>query len=420
MADGIDIKGGRYNWVDTHDGYKTILDVPLVASFTKGTKGINYEGDEKALQEIVDYAQGRHEKGDYCPSAFVGHNDPLRKPDMAGFALPMRVGTAKTQHGEKPAVFGHLKIDNAKFEAIKSGKLPGVSPEIHRNAKKITGVALLDTEPPFNEFPLMTLGEEVKDLAAHFSAKEDPAVKTAEELQKELDEAKAQIAKFEAEKTEAANGSDDIKTTLASMQDSIGKLMKKTGLTIDTIQGKPTAMPAQPPEARMSMSPDDAAQFTALKNEVAELKAESASSKNDKAAAKLAAKAGEILADRIVSDEAKADIAKFAAEAASGVGGKDEKWFTGYVERLKPLFKAKPTGGSATSAMKAADVSDPVIAKFAKEGADLAQVAQFGAEYDDMKKSKQGRYIDFDKEHHIRTRLLTANVTPDGDNEDRG
>ena len=32
-ADGVKIRGGAYHWVDTKDGYFTLLDVPLVSAY---------------------------------------------------------------------------------------------------------------------------------------------------------------------------------------------------------------------------------------------------------------------------------------------------------------------------------------------------------------------------------------------------
>lgn len=418
MAEAIKLAGGAHKWVDTHDGYKVLLDVPLVAAFSKGTKGISYEGDEKALQEIVDHAQARHKEGDYCPRAFVGHNDPIKKPSMAGFALPNRVGVAKTQNGEKPAVFGHLKIDNATFEQVKAGKLPGISPEISRVNKKITGIALLDTEAPFNEFPNLTVGEEVKDLSAHFSAKEEPSMKTPEELQKELDAALAEIARFKAEKEEAEKKPDeDLKATVNALKENVSKLT----MTVDRLQTKPDPKPAQPPEAKMSMDPETAAKFSALTAENAEIKARLDKQESDRKAAEFVAKATAKLAAKIIPDALKEQIASFAADWAAQKDG--ETKLDKYLAALEPSLKNKPAGAGSESVatMKAADMNDPMVAKFAKEGVDLAEVAKFGAQYDELKRSKQGRFIEFDKEHFIRNRMLAAVAAEDSDNnEDRG
>lgn len=411
----IKLNGGAYKWSDNGDGTKTILDLPLVAKFDKGTKGIQYEGDETALSEIVAYHKDRHSTGKFLPTAFKGHNDPLQKAEMAGFVMPTRVGMAMTQHGEKAALFGNVKVFDAQFDEIKAGKLPYVSPEIHKHQKKITGLALLSTEPPHNEFPMLIPGEQVVDATAKFDAKEDTEDDmTAAEIKALIAEGlTAGLAKFSADQAELTKKVDD--------------LAKKASVPApDPTKGKPSAMPAQPNDelpskqevVKMSSDPEMAAKFSALTAKQAELEAKIAAQEHEKLAAKFMAKVEASLGRKIIPSALREQIASFAADWAPLKDG--EAKLDKYIETLKPALKDKPTASFEASAT--ADVTDPVIAKFAKDGADLSDVAKFGAQWDafdasyhemcmDAMKTKDVKAA---KEAFIKNELMVVAAKRDG------
>ena len=401
-APAIRLNGGNYRWTKNDDGTHTILNLPLVATWEKGKKGIQYEGDESALNELAAYHKGRYEKGGFLPTAFKRHNDPLIKAEMSGFIMPTHVAKAMTQHGEKPALFGNLKVFDAQFDEIKAGRLPYVSPEIHKQTKKITGLALLDTEPPENEFPMLIPGEQIKDETAKFDAKEDPEEKdmTAEEIRKLIaDSLKDGLAKFAADQVELAKKVDD--------------LAKKASIPPpDPTKGKPSAMPAQPNDplptreepAKLSADPEMAAKFSALTAKQAELESKIAAQENEKVAARFMAKVDAVLGRKIIPTALKEQIASFAADWAPLKDG--EAKLDKYVETLKPALKDKPTVGFEPTA--SADVTDPVIAKFAKDGADLSEVATFGAQYDALVQRIPSYKEVVGKEAFIKNEIIQA------------
>ena len=360
MADDIKINGGRYRWQNTGDGYVTVFDVPIVAEFAKGQHGVKYEGDKAALQEMVDSAQRRYNDGAFCATLYKRHNPdiPLTHPDFTGFALPTRVGTAKTQNGEKLAVFGNLKMLDEKFEEARAGKLPYISPEIPLSQKKIAGVALLDTLPPHNEFPLFTIGEEVKDGVAKFAANPEP--KYEEPMPKDF-----------------SKDYPETDTLLKGMAASVEKIVK----TFDTSHQKPDPLPVEPKgDAKMGMDAETAAKFAAMANDNAEFKAKFAAQDKAEKVRALMAKADAALTGKIIAQAVRDSvIAKFAADATDMKDG--EAWFTKMLDDLKPSLKDKPTIGGA-GGQTVVNPADPVVAKFVKDGQDIDAVAKFSAQYD--------------------------------------
>ncbi len=410
MTEPIKIKGGAYKWVDSKDGYKIVLDVPLVAKFTKGTKGIEYEGDKNTLEQYVTHGQKRHGEG-FCATAYKGHNQdvPLTHPDFAGFVLPTKVDTAKTEQGDVLATFGNVKITDAQFEQAKAGKLPYLSPEISRFQKKIRGLAFLDTLPPHNEFPLFTIGEEVKDSVATFSAQPDTANFAEEEAKPKKD--------FASDYPEA-------NTMLKDISEGIAKLAAANGrIGADPSLQKPNPLPAEPSapkEAKMSMDPEFAAKFAAQANDLAEIKAKFAAQERGTKVAALVAKADAALSRKIIDKGVRDSIiAKFASDAVDMKDG--DTWFDKTIEALKPSLKDKPTALGDTATFEGGEVSDPVVAKFVKDGADASEVARFGARYDALKKLPSGRFFSFDKEAYIKSEMGLAKARANGAfSENRG
>jgi hypothetical protein len=141
-----------------------------------------------------------------------------------------------------------------------------------------------------------------------------------------------------------------------------------------------------------------------LTAENAEIKARLDKQDNEKKASIFMAKVERALARKIVPQTLKDQIASFAADWAGAKDG--EATLDKYVEALKPALKDKPTVGFEPSA--GADVTDPVIAKFAKEGADLSEVATFGAQYDDLARAMPSYKETVGKEAYIKNEIMQA------------
>ena len=181
--------------------------------------------------------------------------------------------------------------------------------------------------------------------------------------------------------------------------------------------GKPSAMPAQPSDeppkkpVEAKMASEDAAKMTALVNDNAMFKAKFDAMENEKKADGLMAKADKELARKIVTPEGRAHVAKFAAQNAAQKDGEAE--FLKYVADLKPMLKDKPSVAGFDAASGGSDVSDPVVAKFAKDGADLAEVATFSSKWDEIKKLS-GDHFRTSREEFIRNEIALASAERKG------
>lgn len=173
----IKIKGGDYRWTDTKDGYKVVYDVPLMAAIKKDTKGAPYDVDRSELEHYVRVALTRYHEDHFLPTVFVDHNKDLefQKPVFAGYVLPRRVADVplENEKGERvptPTVMGDLKLKNEFFEKVQGGEFPYHSPELPWAKRRISGLALLNTKPPFFEFPNFTIGQEMPDGSSEFGS----------------------------------------------------------------------------------------------------------------------------------------------------------------------------------------------------------------------------------------------------------
>ena len=146
----INIRGGKYKWRNTGDGFFTVVDVPLVSEWKKGDHGAPYEGSKEVLEEFVATAQKRYQEGNFCATAYKRHNPdiPIDHPDFRGYALPNRVGKYTLEKGDKWTIFGDLKLSREGFEEAKSGRIPYISVEIPWTRRRIRGVSFQDTLPP--------------------------------------------------------------------------------------------------------------------------------------------------------------------------------------------------------------------------------------------------------------------------------
>lgn len=428
MPEKIKIKGGDYKWVDTQDGYFTVLDVPLVSEWKKGDHDATYEGTKDVLEEFVGTAQRRYSEGKFCATAYKRHNPeiPIDHPDFLGYALPNRVGKYTLESGEKWTIFGDIKLAKEGFEQARAGKLPYISVEIPWSKRRIRGVSFQDTLPPHYEYALFTVGEQVSESTAKFEVAKDSVAKFME------DEKKPEEKKESGEAPHKEPDGDELD---AKIEKGVAKHMAANGAkyfaqyaqsakfqaNVDPMNRKPTGMPAEPVKdeggAKMT-DPELAAKLTAMANDNAELKGKFAALENEKKAQALMAKAEEALVSKIVTPALREQLANFATEWAPSKDA-DER-FGKYLEALKPSLKEKPVGVGtfARSGVEgtnvAADVKDPVIAKFYQEFPDrLDEIGKLSAQHRELKRMFGAR-IQSNEEDFIRTEMGIARAKRDG------
>ena len=400
MDTKIKIKGGNYRWTDTGDGYFTVHDVPLLCEIQKGTKGAPYDVTKDVLDEFLATAQRRYQDGHFCATAFLGHNPdiPITHPEFVGYVLPNRVGKCQMESGEKWTLYGDVKMSSEKFETAKQGKLPYHSAEVPWSRRRISGLAFLDTMPPYFEFALFTIGEGKADIAAKFEAKAE-------------DGAGDQATGEGDEDGEFAQKYPKVHRKIKSLTEIVGKLMVAGMGKVDTIKQKPDPLPAEPKgsaekqEAKMQMDPESAAKFASMASDITEMKVKFAKQEAEDKAKALVAKADHALLRKIVPGSLREQIVQFSGRAVAEKDG--ETWFEKFIESLKPSLRDKPTALGALSdiAAPAASSSDPVVAKFAKEDPDyMDEIGKFCDQWEQLKASL-GERMNCPKEDFVKNEL---------------
>ncbi len=159
------IPGGNFTAVQTDSGSWNIQHVPIFAGHivpgTEGTESERFIG-RKWMEAAVARAQFLREKNDYLAPLHIKHHGTGETPKPAGFILPVSVEPMNF-HGEtQDVMFADLvEIPDSVYQDIKANRLPFRSVEIFDLDKpEIGSLALLDTEVPFFQFPLLTIGKE--------------------------------------------------------------------------------------------------------------------------------------------------------------------------------------------------------------------------------------------------------------------
>jgi len=437
----IKLRGGSYAWHDDGDGYFTIFDVPIMSIVKKGVKGAPMDVDEAELNRYVQVAQERYHHWNYCATAFVNHNKDVEfeKPEFAGYVLPYRVGPAALEDETGvmrtvPAVFANLKVNESTFRKIERGELPYHSPEVPWAKRRISGLAFLDTKPPFFEFPNLTLGDEQKDLtyadSATFSEvpvkdiKREPVGRFdadgdgdggVKQMLKNLDakmsamEAKyaafegqfaAMKKKFEGEAGDLSgtkvastggNGSNPPTNPAGGTSTPVlkgkaegegdgdadgeaGKKGKKG--TFAGEKGNP--LPVEP--TTPVVDPKFVAQFEATNARLAVLEKERADEKAAVTKKDRVAWARKELSGKMLRQGFDEFIGQFAS---------DEAQFKAIVDEMKKSLPAEPPKSMADFKGVAVEPNAPSVAKFANLGPEQGEMAaKFAAQYREMKRLK--------------------------------
>ena len=104
----------------------------------------------------------------HLPRLNILHNFGIHKATGAGYFLPQRVRMFRMKGRLTPVVFADLMaVKDEVFQSLCANDLPYCSVEVREwEPLQFGALALLDTEPPFFEFPLITIGEESVSVTA--------------------------------------------------------------------------------------------------------------------------------------------------------------------------------------------------------------------------------------------------------------
>lgn len=175
------IPGGHYQARQNVDGTWDVKDVPVFSTVPKGVKGAPRDITEDELREAVRLHERMFTDDRFLPRLNVLHNYGIHKATAAGFFLPRRVAPFRMKGETVPVIFADLiGVCPDVFAELQSNHLPYCSVEIREwEPLQFGALALLDTEPPFFEFPLITVNptEAVTASAVRFQSDErSPAV----------------------------------------------------------------------------------------------------------------------------------------------------------------------------------------------------------------------------------------------------
>ena len=402
-SQSIQIRGGNYASTENADGTFTVHNFPIMSEVKKGTKGAPKDYGRDELQKLVDNATERYFKYNFCATAFYRHNGDTKEPKMMGFVLPKRVAKYKFPEGDKWTIFGDVKLNKAAFEAVKAGLYPYHSPEVPWEKERISGLAFLDTEPPYFEYELFTVAEAKPDLVGSTAAfKADPesigGSFMEDEKKKDEKEMKAQDEEKDEKKDEKKmKAQEDEKDEKKDEKKGDMKCGKKGKMESDPADTKSDGKPYDKEDKNMQADPKEAAKFAALEDKVAALEAKEEARKAEAEAKARETAAFEALKSHEIGEKAKAGIAKFAAI------GDDE--LNEYVEVLKESTPVKLPGDMAEfeAGLAKVNADDPDVAKFSSPD-EQAEAARFAAEYDEIMKISKGNYS-VPREVHIKNRM---------------
>lgn len=396
------INGGNYTAIDTKDGWYTLKDIPTLAPVKKGEKNAPFDVAEEWFNDAVQFGQSAYKTGKIAYPVHITHTDDLgmHNPEFAGYFTPSKIGKMNLpDKGEVPVVFSDLKVKKSAFEKMQNGELGYLSPEIRNwNKRRISSIALLDSIPPHNPFPLMTIGEVKEDASAQFSA-ELPA--------------ECVIARFaDGFERVTFDPREDKKEPVKSEE----KPMADVKPVQDEQPGKPSAAPVEQPvgakpvvlsavKMEAESDPKMAAKFAAMEDANAVLKARLDAIEGERKAKALELWGIDQMAGYQIGSAAKKSIAKFAAEG--------EAKLTEHIEMLKEVTpKDSPRTFAAAEAANAVSINDPALAKFAQAGPDkLEAAARFASEYRTLKAHAAGAGMTVKEADYVKFQMEQADGT---------
>ena len=138
----------KYSWGSLPNGKYAIVDVPVFQVFSDTQHGTV---DQKSAQEILQNFEKDKSHG-YFPRVFVGHH-----PDNSAENRPGAGFLNNLRFDGKFFWADIVEVPDEVFKEIQALKYPYRSVEYNDEKKKITGLALLESQPPFFAYPILYL-----------------------------------------------------------------------------------------------------------------------------------------------------------------------------------------------------------------------------------------------------------------------
>ena len=410
------VDGGDYQAIDTKDGWVILRNMPTMSTVPKGTKNAPEDIGTEWLEGAKKFGMDLYEKGKVCYPIHVGHNDDLgiTKPEFAGFFKPTKVADGLVEGAKKPVLFADWKIKKNIYDRMAAGELPFVSPEVRNWSKrKVSSVALLDSQTPHFGFPNQTITSITDDPNAKFSAdlpQECEIVKFDDKELVKFDLASQADPARENVHDEAAEKCCSHCSMYGEKLGKISKMLNMEGTIMADEKAKPGDGPVDQKNAIDSVAPAGdrmteeltpalAAKFAAQEERLAAAERRMNERDAKDAAQALATKALESLKGYQVTEATKNYIAQFAE--------KGEAELNKFIEAVKPSLYKESARTFAKAEESMVSTTDPMIAKFASRGVDATEKAiKFAEEYRAMKHNGAGMRIS--EEAYIAFRMDEA------------
>jgi hypothetical protein len=396
------IPGGNYRATDTGDGFVTVHDVPIMSEVSKGTKNAPDNIGHDWLDSARKFGEDSFLKNKICYPLHVSHHDDtgIKQPEFAGYFRPTKLDHIEIDGAKKEALFADFKVKSSIFDRMQKGELPYVSPEIRNwNKRRISSVALLDSEPPHFPFPMVTIGDVKADATAKFAA----------DLPSECAIARFGDG-FERVTFDPTREKDADKDFVITKEPN----MADPKATQNEQAGKPNAAPVEqdaaakvvvPAKMEAESDPKMAAKFAAMEDANAALMKRLDAIEAEKKAKALESWGLEQMAGYQIGAAAKKSIARFAAEGDASL-----KEHIAMLQEVTP--KDSPRTFAAAEAANAVAINDPKLAKFAQAGPEkLELAAKFASEYRTLKQHAAGAGMSIKEEDYVKFQMEQADGT---------
>lgn len=290
--------GGKYPALQNPDGTWNVGPVPLMpvhearGRYAATGEAWSYDVDAKWLRGSVSLAEKEFKESAYMAPLHEDHRPqpgvPIPSDRNLGRMRPTGVKPYRIEGTDKPVAFGMLMhIPHAKYAEMRHGKLAGcyLSAEVNSFEKgKISSVSLMSATPPRWPFPPITIGDETPHPNAPGSDRD--AIYRADPLQWD---GKAQVYADISEDTmddEKKKKDEEEKKKAAAAMDDPPETDEPTPAEQDAEdEDDDAAKKEKAAKAAKNAAGDDAAmaaQYSALRSDVDQLKAENAALKKEK------------------------------------------------------------------------------------------------------------------------------------------
>jgi len=218
----------KYKWIKLPNGKFAVLELPVFQIFSDKEHG---EVNESKAREIIENFKSDSKMGFY-PRVFVGHHADggTENHEGAGFLDDLKF--------DGKIFWANLvEIPPKIFKEMQGTRWPYRSVEYNDEKKKITGMALLESQCPYFQFPIMALERESQKASGFQTIckiTKFQLEKTNMEIEDEKKEEAIEVK--EGDKTKMVEEPDSLNSCQFKYQEMSDGVGKKLDIIIETQQ----------------------------------------------------------------------------------------------------------------------------------------------------------------------------------------